>query len=207
MPAAFFLENSMTKGKYLSVAVVLLMAFVFASVGCKEKQVKEETPFTEFEMAMTDQDTTRVTDLVNSFFELVENDQITDAVAMLYEDCDSDIYGEPQLLDNDQMEKVTNLLKSLPIVNHRIDYIKFSQTWENEVKVTAIIAEASDDRPEIKTVFFFKPVDYLGGWHLCMINTNEGDRRLIKNVQADSMTNKYASQLEEKEKMQVGNNE
>ena len=40
-----------------------------------------------------------------------------------------------------------------------------------------------------------------------MINTNEGDRRLIKNVQADSMTNKYASQLEEKEKMQVGNNE
>ena len=202
-----FSKNSMTNKKYLSIGVVLLMAIVFATTGCKKKQAKEESPFTKFELALNDQDTTQVTNLVNSFFELVESEKIADAVAMLYEDCDSDKYGEPVLLDNEKIASVTNLLKSFPIISHRIEYIKFRQAWQNEVKVTAVMAEATDSRPEIKTVFYFKPIDYLGSWHLCLVNTNEGDRRVIKNAQADSMTTKYASQLEEKEKAKANNNE
>lgn len=195
-----FSEDSMTNRKYFSIGVVLLMAVVFAATGCKNKQAKEENPFTKFEMALNEHDTTQVTNLVNSFFELVEGEKITDAVAMLYEDCDSDKYGQPVLLDNEKIASVTNLFKSFPIISHRIEYIKFREAWKNEVKVTAVIAEATDSRPEIKTVFYFKPIDYLGSWHLCLVNTNEGDRRIIKNAQADSMTTKYASQLEEKEK-------
>lgn len=201
-----FSEDSMTNRKYFSIGVVLLMAVMFATTGCKQKQAKEESPFTKFEMALNEQDTTQVTNLVNSFFELVEGEKIADAVAMLYEDCDSDKYGEPVLLDNEKIASVTNLLKSFPIISHRIEYIKFREAWKNEVKVTAVMAEATDSRPEIKTVFYFKPIDYLGSWHLCLVNTNEGDRRVIKNAQADSMATKYASQLEEKEKAKANNN-
>lgn len=93
-----FSEDSMTNRKYFSIGVVLLMAVVFAATGCKNKQAKEESPFTKFEMALNEHDTTQVTNLVNSFFELVEGEKITDAVAMLYEDCDSDKYGQPVLL-------------------------------------------------------------------------------------------------------------
>ena len=195
----------MTKRKYLSIGVVLLVIIVFAIVGCQKKQAKENSSLTKFEMALTNQDTVQVTSLVNSFFELVESNQIVDAVAMLYEDCDSDQYGKPELLNNEKIAAVMSLLESFPILNHRIEYIKFSQAWENEVKVSAIIAEATDSQPEIKTVFYFKPIDYLGGWHLCMVNTNEGDRRLIENARADSMANKYYGQLEEKEKGQADN--
>ena len=182
-----------------------MMAMIFVMSGCKKKQ-KEETQFTQFELALTEKDTTQVTHLVNMFFEYLEHDQVTDAVAMLYEDCDSDKYGKPELLSNEKIASVTNLLRSFPIVGHRIDYVKFRETYKNEVKATAIIAEATDDRPEIKTVFYFKPVDYLGEWRLCLVNSDEGDRRVIKNAQADSMTTKYASQLEEKEKAKANNN-
>ena len=176
--------------------MAVLVTSFFAS--CKGNKAPKDQP-TGFELAMTDKDTTAIVNLVNQFFASVEDGNISDAVAMLYQDCDSDRFEEPQLLDNEQIQRVTNLLKALPVIEHRIDYIKFSETYANEVKVSAIIAHAEDDFPEVKTVFYFKPVDYLGSWRLCLVNSNEGDTRLISNEQADSLQEKFANDMKAKE--------
>ena len=170
---------------------------VIALAGCKNK-APEQSQLTEYEQAMTSKDTAAVTHLIDMFFEYWERGEVTNAVAMLYHDNDSDIYAEPQLLDNEQIPVMTAMLKSFPIVGHRIEYIKFNEAHNNEVKVKGIIAPAEGNRPEIATDFYFKPVDYLNGWRLTMINTCDGDQRLINNAKADSMQQRYQQELKEK---------
>ena len=188
-------KNKIIIGLFLFLMV--LTTFTFS--GCKGDKAKQGNEPTGFELAMTEKDTTAVINLVNQFFGMVESGNITDAVAMLYHDCDSDVYAEPQLLDNEQIQRTTAMLKALPIVAHRIEYIKFSETYSNEVKVSAIIAEAEDGMPEVKTVFYFKPVDYLSNWRLCLVESTSGDSRVISNEQADSLQEKFANDMKAKQ--------
>ena len=189
----------MIKKKYLTLLLFATVMSAFIFTGCKGDKAPKGNQPTGFELAMTDQDTTAVVNLINQFFGMVESGNITDAVSMLYQDCDSDVYAEPELLDNEQIRRTTTLLKALPVVNHRIEYIKFSETYANEVKVSAIIAEAEDGMPEVKTVFYFKPVDFMGNWRLCLVNSTEGDQRLISNEQADSLQEKFANDMKAKQ--------
>lgn len=179
-----------------SLPVVLLL-IVLTMAGCKNK-APEQSELTEYEQAMTSKDTAAVTHLIDMFFEYLERGEVTNAVAMLYTNNDSDIYAKPDLLDNEQIPVMTQMLKSFPIVGHRIEYIKFSEAHQNEVKVKGIIAHAEGDRPEITTDFYFKPVDHLNGWHLTMVNSRDGDVRLISNAKTDSMQQRYQQELEMK---------
>lgn len=180
-----------------SLPVLLLLAIVVFA-GCKNNKAPEESQYTAYEQAMTSKDTAAVTHLIDVFFEYLERGEVTNAVAMLYHDNDSDIYAEPQLLDNEQIPVMTNMLKSFPIVGHRIEYIKFNEAHRNEVKVKGIIAPAEGNRPEIATEFYFKPIDYLNGWRLTMLNSKDGDLRLITNAKADSMQQHYQQEMQEK---------
>lgn len=86
------------------------------------------------------------------------------------------VYEEPQPLSNEEMASIKNMLSALPIKSHTIDYIKFKEVYNNEVKCTALIMEAYDNVPEIKTAFYFKPIDHLGKWRLCMVDSRRGDK-------------------------------
>ena len=168
----------------------------FALVGCKDKPQPADK--TGFEMNLTNEDSTNVINLVNTFFEYAEHGKYDEAAAMLYMDNVDSVYEEPQPLDNAHIAKVKQMLSSLPIIRHEINYVKFEQTYSNEVKCTAIIAEAKGDMPEIKTVFYFKPYDYLGSWRLCMIDSYNGDHTIINNEHQDSLTDMYNMQMREK---------
>ena len=170
---------------------------IIALSGCKSKQDKVEDETTGFEKSMTAEDTATVINLVNTFFDYAEKGNYSEAAGMLYAANDSDNYAEPQLLDNEQMEVVRRTLRSLPIKSHRIDYIKFKDTYSNEVKVTAIIAESHDDMPEIKTVFYFKPFDYMGGWRLCYVDSNNGDIGLVDESKKEVLTKKFNESQEQ----------
>ena len=185
----------------LSVATYLLFGcVVLALTGCrKDKPVQSNSNLTDYELVMTNEDTLAVTNLVNTFFNYIEHDQLADAVAMLYKMNEDDVFEEPQLLDNDQIAKVMAAYKSLlPIRGHRIDYIKFHDTYNNEVKVTAILEEATEDRPEVTTVIYFKLYDYLSMWRLCTFNSDDGNRRIISNEQADSLQSQFAERQNSK---------
>lgn len=147
---------------------------------------------------MTNTDSMEVIRLVDQFFNYAENGQIGEAAGMLYENNDEADGEEPQPIDNKAMEKMKVLLNSLPIRSHNIDYIKFSEAENNEVKCTAIIEPAHDNVPEIKTVFYFKPIKYFDSWKLCIVDTNSGDRTIINGVKKDSMTQEFNKEMREK---------
>ena len=184
------------KSKYL-----VLGSFVFfmaaALGGCKQKS-EQPSPYTEYEKHMTAKDTTAVIELIDVFFNNLEHDNVTDAVAMLYEMNDSDLYAEPQLLDNDKIQRVTSALKMFPYVGHRIDYIKFSEVYANEAKVTAILAEAAEGQPEATTTFYFKFYDYLSNWRMCLMSSENHHQRLIPDEKVDSMQQRFAEEMKAK---------
>ena len=197
----------MSKRNLYRIGSFFFFVVLFVMAGCKNQKAPEsQSPYTDYEKAMTDKDTTEVTHLINLFFEYLEHDKVADAVLMLYVDDPDNPYGELQELDNDQIQKLMNAFKSVPIVDHRIEYIKFNETYANEVKVAAIISKAEGDMPEIKTYYYFRPVDYVGTWRLTLMNSGDGDRRLINNEKADSMKLQYEKELQEKESSKSENN-
>lgn len=177
----------MKRNNHLSSPFLLgLLLMLSVATGCQNKQRADDGK-TDFERSLTATDTANVEKLVNEFFGLIENGQAPQAAAMLYHKPDSDAYAEPRLLDNEELASMELMLRSLPIIEHRIDYIKFSQTYANEVKVTAVIAHAQGNMPEVSTVFYFRPIDYLGGWRLCMMDSNTGATPILDNEEKDSV--------------------
>ena len=186
----------MRKNLYIILGVFLLTVSPLFMTSCKDKP--KPNPQTTFEQSMTNKDSVAVTGLVNVFFQLAESGRYDEAASMLFKNNVDTVYDEPQPLDNKDMEKVKTLLSSLPIKSHTIDYIKFKEVYENEVKCTAIIMEAHDNIPEVKTVFYFKPVSYLGKWKLCLVDSHHGDQTVIKANKKDSMQNEYQREMREK---------
>lgn len=186
----------MRKNLYIILEVFLLIISPLFMTSCKDKP--KPNPQTTFEQSMTNKDSVAVTGLVNVFFQLAESGRYDEAASMLFKNNVDTVYDEPKPLDNKDMEKVKTLLSSLPIKSHTIDYIKFKEVYENEVKCTAIIMEAHDNIPEVKTVFYFKPVSYLGKWKLCLVDSHHGDQTVIKADKKDSMQNEYQKEMREK---------
>lgn len=48
--------------------------------------------------------------------------------------------------------------------------------------------------PDITTKMFFKPVDYMGNWVLCLTNTEYGDKGVVKPDKRDSVERSYMKQ-------------
>lgn len=186
----------MRKNLYIILGVFLLIISPLFMTSCKDKP--KPNPQTTFEQSMTNKDSVAVTGLVNVFFQLAESGRYDEAASMLFKNNVDTVYDEPKPLDNKDMEKVKTLLSFLPIKSHTIDYIKFKEVYENEVKCTAIIMEAHDNIPEVKTVFYFKPVSYLGKWKLCLVDSHHGDQTVIKADKKDSMQNEYQKEMREK---------
>ena len=186
----------MRKNLYIILGVFLLIISPLFMTSCKDKP--KPNPQTTFEQSMTNKDSVAVTGLVNVFFQLAESGRYDEAASMLFKNNVDTVYDEPKPLDNKDMEKVKTLLSSLPIKSHTIDYIKFKEVYENEVKCTAIIMEAHDNIPEVKTVFYFKPVSYLGKWKLCLVDSHHGDQTVIKADKKDSMQDEYQKEMREK---------
>ena len=188
----------MKKNLKILIGALLLLFISFSISGCKSKSKEKPEKFTAFEKEMTNTDSIEVIRLVDQFFNYAENGQIGEAAGMLYENNDEADGEEPQPIDNKAMEKMKVLLNSLPIRSHNIDYIKFSEAENNEVKCTAIIEPAHDNVPEIKTVFYFKPIKYFDSWKLCIVDTNSGDRTIINGAKKDSMTHEFNKEMREK---------
>lgn len=178
----------------VAVALVMLTAF-----SCKDKK-PAPTNETGFEMSMTNADSTAVVQLVEQFFGYAENEGYTEAAAMLFtaNTHPDSLYTEPEPLNNKQLNKMISKLKLLKVKSHHIDYIKFNQTYLNEVKCTVYLSEVTEGPDVIKTVFYFKPVDYMGAWKLCLMDSHSGDHGVVDADKRDSVANVYEGQMREK---------
>lgn len=146
---------------------------------------------TDFEAAMTNEDSLAVVDLIDQFFVSLENGEVNSAVAMLYKVDPRDIEGKPEPLDNEEMDELRTLFSTIPVYDYKIDYIKFYKRTLNEVKCTAIIQPTNDNTPSATISYYFKPVNYMGGWALCLMNSDSGNFTIVKNEDKDSLTEHY----------------
>ena len=192
----------MKKIIYIFLLAVLPLMAATMLCGChsSSKDQGAKSSMTDFESGLTNQDSVAVVSLINQFFGYAENEDYSSAAAMLYRPDSDDAYGEPRVLTNEEMEDIKFMLRTVPVYEHRIDYLKFSRSYRNEVKVTAVIRPKSADLPEATTCFYFNPVNYLGNWVLCTISTNLGDRTIVSGDDKDSLT-----ELFREEAQQLGN--
>jgi len=162
--------------------------------GCKDKNVNNDvnSHLTQYEQNLSIDDSIQLVAVIDNFFALVENDQVDLAVASLYKANTEDPYGEPQPLTNEEMQEIRKVFEVFPTFGHRIDYIKFHESYLNEAKVSAIFREAKDGVPEGTTTYYFRPINYIGKWVLCAMNTWTGDDEpLVRDEDKDSLTQKF----------------
>lgn len=176
--------------KKILTSLLILGAALLTACGDKKKAPANEP--TPFEQHMTGEDSTQVAQLIDRFFEQAKNGQYYDAAGMLYSIDPADPYGEPQPLDNDRLGKAVSLLQSITVEDYSIEYMKFSESYDNEVMCLVIMARAEGNRPAITTKMFFKPVNYLGGWCLTMANSDTGDRTIVDAGKRDSLRREYS---------------
>lgn len=177
----------------LFVSALMLSLSSCNSCSSKKEEVQGPPP-TQFESGMTAKDTLAVKELVDRFFSFVKEKNFTEATAMLYRASDKP-NGEPTLLNNEEMADVKNMLNTIPMVDYRIEYIKFDESYLNEVLCYVIMKKAEGDMPEISTKMFFKPVNYMGNWVLCLTNTGYGDKGVVDPNKRDSVEKNYQKKV------------
>ena len=175
-----------------SIYIILVSTLLF--IGCKDKGKTTDaySHLTNYEQNLSVDDSIQLVAVIDNFFALVENNQVDLAVASLYKANTEDPYGEPQPLTNEEMADIRKVFEVFPIFGHRIDYIKFYESYLNEAKVSAIFREAKDGMPEGTTTYYFRPINYVGKWVLCAMNTWTGDDEpLVRDEDKDSLTEKF----------------
>lgn len=187
----------------LKSIIFLALTSLLLFTACKSDKKHHGPRPTEFEQKMTNDDSVKVANLINQFFEYTSNKQYSDAAGMLYTVDVDHPDKEPQLLDNDQLTKMIAMLKSVPMIDYKIEYMKFNQSYNNEVMCTVTIAKGHDNIPDATTKLFFKPVNWLGGWCLCLMNSTTGDNTIIKPEERDSMGLEYETELRKREAQQA----
>ena len=177
----------------------LLAAACIALSGCKNTKQPDGAAST-FESYVTLTDTLAVQELVNRFLFYVDQGDYDNAAAMLYKHNPSRL-ETPEALDNEEMQSVVSMLRSLQPVGHRVDYIKFNETNHNEVRVTLILREATSEAPEVATSLTFNPVDAVDVWYLCLYDLSTGERSIIGASERDSMRERYSQHLAARDSM------
>lgn len=187
----------MIKKFSLIVAVALLSSLVACKSDKPAPAATGDEP-TQFELGLTEKDTTEVQQLIDRFFDYAKNEDFASAAGMLYTLDEDSTRQKPELLDNKGLERVMGLLRSVPMIEHKIEYMKFNQSSKNEVMCTVTIAKGEDGAPDVTTKMFFLPVNYLGTWCLCLINSTTGDKPVLDPEERDSVALEYKTEVRQR---------
>ena len=175
------------------------MALIMAMASCKKKQeTKPEGPQpTAFEKAMTEKDTTAVKELIDEFFRFAIAKNFDGAADMLYRN-DLERSGRVWPLIDEEKERVKKTLQVFHPMDYSIEYIKFNRYKKNEVLCNVIMSKTEDGKPLATTKMFFKPVNNMGKWYLCLMDKKHGDRGVVKPEKRDSVKRAYKAKEAQK---------
>lgn len=150
----------------LSVALVLFLSSCSSCSGNKQEESKVEEKQL---MELSKYDTTAVMSLVERYFTCLRTNNVDDAVNMLYY---LDKNGKIIPLPDDLKRGQRRMLQMHAGLKYSIDYIKFWQETDSEVKFTCTLfdKEPGDPRPnEVKMLI--RPMRHDGEWYLTMADT------------------------------------
>lgn len=183
----------------MSVIAAVALLLTISITSCNSKKEQKGPQPTEFEVGMTNQDSIAVRGLIDQFFTFVKDKDYAGATQMLYRTPLNDPKGQPEPLDNDEISRVMQMLKSVPMEGYKIEYMKFNQSYNNEVLCYVIIKKSdSKDMPDVTTKMFFKPMSYLGQWCLGLMNSEWGDQGVVDPAKRDSLKDEYAKEQKSK---------
>ena len=157
---------------------------------CSGNKQEEGGP-TPFEQELEASDSLEAAKLIDQFFEYAMQEKYYDAAGMLFKYNEERRTADPEQLDNDEMEKVVQSLKMIRPVDYKINFMKFSQYYDNEIEVTAYMAKGENGMPDVTTKMYFKPFRGPGKWVLMLIDTHEYNNPVVDNKDRDSVMNAY----------------
>lgn len=162
----------MRKLTFAFVLTTILLGLSSCQSTDKKKVVSEmaQQHANDFVSGLVKEDTAAVKDLVDKFMNFVQNNQYGQAVAMLYKLDLEDAWNEPLQLSSEEMESTVKMLKQIPVLSYRISNIKFESALKNEVKCAIVMRKGDETASEAVNNWYFKPVNYLGGWRLCLMD-------------------------------------
>ena len=200
----------MTKAKKTEmrkyIFAMTCMALIMAMASCKKTQEAkpEDLQSTKFENAMTEKDTLAVKELIDKFFRFAIAKDYDGAASMLYRN-DLERNGKAWPLIDEEKEKVKKTLQVFPPMDYSIEYIKFNKYKENEVLCNVIMSKTEDGKPLATTKMFFKPVNNMGIWYLCLMDKKHGDRGVVKPEKRDSVRKAYKAKEAQKAAAKAAN--
>ena len=155
----------MKKLNIIAIAICLLSFFSCQSADKNQQKDSGTTELNSFVSGLLKEDTTSVEKLVNTYMTYAQNKQYSEAAAMLFKPDTTDIWNEPVPLDNDEMESVKAVLKRFPVLSYKITNMEFRTAVDNEIKCSFVM----NDSLNITSSWTFRPMNYLGGWLLCLM--------------------------------------
>ena len=126
----------------------ILTALITSCSSCSNKQEQTnkddfDIP-TEFEEKLSGKDTAEVKEMVAVFVEHLKNERYYDAAGMLYRFVRENGERFPQLYDNDDIERFVKVHQLLPVVDYKIEYMRFREADSNEVCITIIMKRGAN---------------------------------------------------------------
>ncbi len=180
--------------------LALAAAALLLTASCKsDKQQPTGPQPTDFERIKTNKDSLEARHLIEQFFKYTAEGDYASAAAMLYTVDVNNPNEDPQPLDNGEIERQMAMLKAVPMIDAKIEYMKFEDFYSNEVMCTVTMAKGLDGAPDVTTKMFFKPVNCLGTWYLCMMNSATGDNTIVNGDKRDSMGLEYKTEVRQRE--------
>ena len=174
----------------------ILTALITSCSSCSNKQEQTnkddfDIP-TEFEEKLSGKDTAEVKEMVAVFVEHLKNERYYDAAGMLYRFVRENGERFPQLYDNDDIERFVKVHQLLPVVDYKIEYMRFREADSNEVCITIIMKRGANGEKDDTSKMFINPIYYHNKWCLVMNDTLHGANTVVPIEKRDSMTNVYA---------------
>lgn len=165
VPASIYRHNMKSLLSIASGVAVLIMA---CCMSCGRQADKTSDLPQENRMVLTRQDTTLSIGLVRDFMNCVVAGDPDGAASMLYVVDYDDEDREPYPITLEQRDKLEPML-SMPVTDYEIVDCIYRTPECNEVQCKVTVSG------RISTVWYFKPVRYLGTWYLCVKESSNGD--------------------------------
>lgn len=181
--------------KKLSYFLILCITIFFASCSsCSNKDQENVDPLdipTEFENHLTEADTSGVKEIIGVYMAHIQNAEYYKAAEMVYrhEEKHSEII--PRELNNEEIERLVNVYKLFPVIDYKIDYMRFREAGLNEVCITVVMRKGENGQPDATSKMFFNPIYYANKWNLVLDDSHQGTKTFVPTHKRDSMRNVY----------------
>lgn len=182
--------------KKLSYLLLLCVAVFFASCSSCSHRGQEENidPLdvpSEFEKGLTAADTANVKELIGVYMAHIQRGEFYDAAQMVYrqEEVQSKII--PRELNNEEIERLVTVYKLFPVIDYKIEYMRFREADLNEVCISVTMQKGKNGEPDATSKMFFNPIHFHNAWRLVLDDSHQGTDTFVPVAKRDSMRGVY----------------